>query len=219
MDPDEAYVTETFDGVTFPASFHYLACAAKAFDNSNEWWAVSGYNRGYSDYIVESTTSKLGEIAVNQLQPRTHKTPATEGAAEGIKLSVNIIRSTRDGYYIWGNRTAQLLTADGLVASHFLNIRQLCCTLKKELNRSCMRVAYDPNSDLLWEKFCNMIRPELEAMKADEGIKDYKLVKVASKAKALLTAKIRIVPVEAVEDFELEVSLEDSLNGVTVSEE
>ena len=49
-------------------------------------------------------------------------------------------------------------------------------------------------------------------MKADQGIRDYKIVKVreANPKKATLKAKIRIIPIEAVEDFDLEVSLEDS---------
>ena len=52
-------------------------------------------------------------------------------------------------------------------------------------------------------------------MKADQGISDYKIVKVKSAQKALLTAKIRIVPIEAVEDFDISITLEDSLGGVT----
>jgi hypothetical protein len=50
-------------------------------------------------------------------------------------------------------------------------------------------------------------------MKADQGISDYKFVKVADSRKALLNAKIRIVPIEAVEDFEISLFLEDSLGG------
>jgi hypothetical protein len=54
-------------------------------------------------------------------------------------------------------------------------------------------------------------------MKADQGIRDYKIVKVYEEnpKKATLKAKIRIIPIEAVEDFDLEVSLEDSFGETT----
>jgi hypothetical protein len=54
-------------------------------------------------------------------------------------------------------------------------------------------------------------------MKADQGIKGYTITKVASDKKALLTARIRIVPIEAVEDFDISIYLEDSLTGIVVN--
>jgi hypothetical protein len=69
---------------------------------------------------------------------------------------------------------------------------------------------FDPNSDTLWINFLNAIRPTLEAMKADQGIRDYKVLKEYTDKKATLKAKIRIIPIEAVEDFVLTVTLEDS---------
>jgi hypothetical protein len=58
-------------------------------------------------------------------------------------------------------------------------------------------------------------------MKADQGISDYRLVKIKSKnsSKALLSAKIRIVPIEAVEDFDISLHLEDDLGGMAASVE
>ena len=53
-------------------------------------------------------------------------------------------------------------------------------------------------------------------MKADQGISGYKISRVATDKKALLVAKIRIVPIEAVEDFDLSIYLEDSLSGIIV---
>ena len=53
-------------------------------------------------------------------------------------------------------------------------------------------------------------------MKADQGIRDYKILKEATNQKATLKAKIRIIPIEAVEDFYLTVSLEDSF-GTTAA--
>jgi len=199
-------------GCVFPASFHYLACAAKAAETYNEWYAVAGFTRGISNYTIESLGCKLGEAAVDILEPRY--------ATANITKAINLVVKIKNSYYLWGNRTAYALGAKegnegDLRASHFLNIRQLCTTIKKDVYVACRRFTFDPNSDLLWVNFCNAIRPTLEKMKSDQGISDYKFVKVKSSQKALLTAKIRIVPIEAVEDFDIKLYLEDSIGGIT----
>lgn len=194
------------DNHIFPASFHYLACAKYAQKSFAEWYAVGGYERGRCDLVIEATGYKFGEVAVNALAPRTTD-------AQVFKF-VNLIINEKNNFYIWGNRTAEaLLSGKELKASHFLNIRQLCTTLKKRLYVLCRQFSFDPNSDLLWVNFCAAIRPTLDNMKADQGITDYRLLKVEDGAKAKLTAYVRIVPIEAVEDFDITVFLEDNLNG------
>ena len=98
-----------------------------------------------------------------------------------------------------------------LTASSFLNIRQLCIDIKKTLYRAARRFSFEPNSDALWVNFKGAITPLLEDMKANQGIKGYQVIKVNSNKKALLVARIKIVPIEAVEDFDLTVELADSI--------
>ena len=205
------------ENCTFPGYFHYLACAAKAFENYNEWYAIAGYNRGVSRYNVISTGCKLGEAAIDALEPRFKRN------LNGINAAVNLIVKIKGEYFLWGNRTACELgeedSDDGdLRASHFLNIRQLCTTIKKQVYVSCRRFTFDPNSEVLWINFKNSITPTLEKMKADQGISDYKFIKVATNQKAKLCAKIRIIPIEAVEDFDISLTLEDSLDGIVIGE-
>lgn len=126
---------------TFPASFHYLACAARTFERYSEWYAVSGYNRGISSYTIETTSVKIGEIAINTLAPRVANDYTTK--------SINLVLHERGNYYLWGNRTAYALDKNGIVFHHFLNIRQLCCSIKKQLYTACRQFTFDPNSDLL----------------------------------------------------------------------
>ena len=138
-----------------------------------------------------------------------------------MRFALNVIKTVKGNYYLWGNRTAELLLDknDGgdLMASHFLNIRQLCTTIKKQAYVTSKRYTFDPNSDVLWINWQNGIRPTLEKMKGDQGIEDYKFVKRANNGqKAILKAKIRIVPIEAVEDFDITLTLEDSISGTTV---
>ena len=196
----------------FPASFHYLACAAYAQERYAEWYAVAGYTRGICGKPIKYLTKTFGDVDVNTLCPRVANTYATSAA-------INLIITERGNYYLWGNRTAEplpLTDKDGLIFSHFLNIRQLCCTLKQVLYEATRKFTFEPNSDLLWINFVNAIKPTLEAMKADQGISGYKISRVATDKKALLVAKIRIVPIEAVEDFDISVYLEDSLSGIVV---
>lgn len=198
------------DGKTFPASFHYLACAAKSNSIYNEWYAVAGYTRGISDYDVAGLGCTFGENAANVLQPR-------QITSDGVRCAVNLIIKIRNEYLIWGNRTAYTLNSSNLLASHFLNIRQLCMTIKKEVYYACKRFTFDPSSDLLWNNFTMTIRPTLEKMKADQGITDYKIIRIQSKERAVLKARIRVVPVEACEDFYIDLALEDSIAGTTVN--
>ena len=193
----------------FPASFHYLACAAYAQERYAEWYAVAGYTRGICGKPIKYLTKTFGDVDVNTLCPRVVNDYAT-GAA------INLIITERGNYYLWGNRTAEPLTDKGLIFSHFLNIRQLCCTLKQVLYEATRKFTFEPNSDLLWINFVNAIKPTLEAMKADQGISGYKISRVATDKKALLVAKVRIVPIEAVEDFDISIYLEDSLSVIIV---
>lgn len=210
----------------FPAAFHYLLCAihSRNVGKYAEWYANAGEVRGFGDFKVVNTGCKFGEIAVNTLAPR-YQTKVKVGTEDiTIKKATNIIACMRGTYYLYGNRTAEPLgvkgTEDGeLKASHFLNIRELCCTLKKIIYVACKRFTFDPNNNILWTNFCNAIRPTLEKMKANEGIRDYQFVKSDSTKKATLDAKVRIVPIEAVEDFNIGVFLENSISGTDVSVE
>lgn len=195
----------------FPASFHYLACAAYAQERYAEWYAVAGYTRGICGKPIKYLTKTFGDVDVNTLCPRV-----ANGYVKANGAAINLIITERGNYYLWGNRTAEPLTDKGLIFSHFLNIRQLCCTLKQVLYEATRKFTFEPNSDLLWINFVNAIKPTLEAMKADQGISGYKISRVATDKKALLVAKIRIVPIEAVEDFDISIYLEDSLSGIIV---
>jgi hypothetical protein len=204
---------ENIDGdVKFPGSFHYLACAAQAQERFAEWYAVAGYTRGVCPLTVYYPTCDFGDIDINTLAPR-----ALKDTGNYTTRAINLVLSERGNYYLWGNRTAELLDKDGLRFSHFLNIRQLCCTIKQVLYEATRRFTFDPNSDLLWVNFVNAIRPTLERMKSDQGIRGYRISRVETDKKALLVAKIRIVPIEALEDFDISIYLEDSLSGINIS--
>jgi len=217
MEDDQVYNNKTFAG-----GFHYLACAAKAAQNYAEWYAVAGYTRGVSPFAIDKLDINLGDAAVELLQARHGSSTTYSGISN---KAVNIMVKIRGQYLLWGNRTAETLDPnsdpdqDTLKASHFLNIRQLCTTIKKQLYINCRRLTFNPNSDLLWSDFVSMIAPTLDKMKADQGLTDYKITRIQNSRKAMLTANLRIVPIEAVEDFNIKLYLEDSISGIVMDED
>lgn len=203
MDEDEIYQNKTF-----PMSLYYLACAKYALENNyKEWYAVAGYRRGICRYTIDAPLVKIGESLVNKLAPRRQ----TNGSPS---RACNLVALIKGNYYIWGNRTAETLqsgdTGD-LTAKHYLNIRQLITTLKKELYVILTSKTFNPNSDTLWYSFKSSVTPILETMVSTDGIADYDIVRVENAQKGTMSAVIRLVPIEAVEDFEITISLEDSL--------
>lgn len=204
----ENITDSVYQNAEMPASFHYLACAAQAMQQYPEYYGICGYTRGISALKVAGTTVKFGDAAMEAFQPRTNET--------GLNAAINPIIKLKNNYYLWGNRTGHALNDTDLVASHYLNIRQLCCTLNKEMYTITKHLLYSPNTDILWLNFCNALRPTLDTMKANEGIKDYQFVKLSTDKKGKLFAAVRIIPIEAVEDFELGITLESNFDSVTI---
>lgn len=189
-----------------PGSLAYLSCFAKHINTFPAWFAMAGSVRGVIPFENVKVATKFGDADNNKLQDRK---------TEGYK-AVNTICEVRPyGNIVWGNRTLYPLTRKGeslgLVASNFLNIRQLCCSIKKVVYRACRRFTFEPNSDALWTNFKNAIAPLLEEMKSGQGIRGYQIVRENTKEKATLKARIIVSPIEAVEDFDLTVELNDSV--------
>ena len=207
-DEDEVYGA---NDIALPCSLHFLLCAAKAQENYAEWYAAAGYTRGIANKTIKYTTYNFGDLVINTLAPREPNSYIGDNGK-----AINLILNERGSYYLWGNRTAASLDKSGLKFSHFLNIRQLCTTLKQVIWEASRRFTFDPNSDVLWINFVNAVRPTLERMKGDQGIAGYRISKVATTEKAVLKAIIRIVPIEAVEDFDISIYLEDNVEGLNV---
>lgn len=213
---DLKVVEYTFKDAIFPAYLNYLLCYARHTVSTPDWFAISGAIRGVTPLSEIKLLAKYGDADIDIFQPR-------EGGLNNVNrnhIAINAICNIRPyGNIIWGNRTMHPLSVPEngssdviqLVASDFLNIRSLCCDLKKTIYRAARRFTFDPNTDVLWINFKSMIAPLLERMKANQGIRDYRFIKQPTTKKALLAARIVITPIEAVEDFDITVVLEDSI--------
>ncbi len=232
----------TYNNLTVPADFVYLTTYANMISNKNEYHAVAGPEVGISplnptplikfgdsdvdlfeareevDNIVNSKTSDKVKLTVdgNEITGYIVESNSVQG-----HVAINPICNINPfGNIIWGNRTMYALqapengssTKPQLVASSFLNIRNLIISIKKRLYRVSRQFSFAPNSDTLWINFKAAITPLLENMLHNEGIRGYSIDKVATSKKALVAAKINIIPIEAVEDFDLTVELTDSLD-------
>ena len=213
-----------YENITLPGYFDYLACYSRYTQTFNNWYAMAGSIRGVTPLSKLVPLIKYGDADVDVLEPRDggkYVEVEKEEVYENEKhIATNAICNIRPyGNIIWGNRTMHPLsapengssTAIQLTASSFLNIRNLCIDIKKTLYRAARRYTFEPNSDVLWINFKSQITPLLEKMLSDQGIRGYQIVKLRTNKKAVLVARIKIIPIEAVEDFDLTVELADTI--------
>ena len=186
--------------ITMPGSFAYLKAFASSIRTNNSWFSIAGVRRGA--VAAAGVTNVITNAEADALQPE-------------LGQSINSITYIRPyGFTIWGNRT--LLMNSGLTANSFINVRQLVHDIKRNLYITARSLMFEPNDDILWVNFKNQITPLLDRMRSGQGISSYRLVKVENNARATLTARVIIAPIEAVENFILTVELVDE--DVTVTE-
>lgn len=186
---------------SYTAAEKYLTAFAEHINQFPGWFAYAGSQRGTTTAIIAPST-QYGEIDIQTLQSKAE-------AGRAVNPICNI---QPYGDIVWGNRTLFPNVSNGkLVASSFLNVRLLCNILKKRIWAACRKFTFEPNTDVLWSNFTAEIIPLLEEMKSNQGIEGYKIIRVPTNERAKVEAVIRIVPIEAVEDFDITVELSDSI--------
>lgn len=178
----------------------YVLAYLQSIANGNpSWLAIAGKSRG--EVPGMETAGKLTENEIDTMQSRT----------EGIAINP-VCNMNPWGIRIWGNRTCVPNTEEDLVAISFANVRMLICDLKKALYSAAKENQFEQNSDVLWINFKSKVNVLLEQMVQSYGIVGYKWIKEETNGeRAKLKACLRIIPVEAVEDFDLTIELNDSL--------
>lgn len=201
-----------------PASFGYLCAFANSVQSNPVWYAVAGSFRGIIPNLIsvkrEYTTSDI-----EMLQARAKNSEvALDDAGDNVGMAINPIAYVRPfGHIVWGNRTARNNPVDGdgtgaMKATSFLNCRILSTEVAKTAYNAARRYTFEQNSEVLWANFTSQILPLLDRMETGNGILDYKITRVATNKKARLAAKISLVPIEAVEDFDILIELADSIS-------
>ena len=188
--PYGIYSNSVIDGnVELPGSFAYLLSLAVSVVNNANWYAVAGVTRGIVPNLLSLSQNVTNAIAESY-------TPRDD-------ISINPITNIKPyGLTIWGNRTLKNNAKAGdLTATSFMNVSK--------------RLTFEQNNDVLWINFKAQLVPTLEEMLQGNGLTGYQLIKQKTTAKATLKAKIVLQVVEAVEDFDITISLTDSESTIS----
>lgn len=187
-------------------SFAYLGALADSLKTNAPWMAIAGSTRGKVQNLSDNgVTVRIPNGAADYMQPRS-----TE---DHVGVAVNAITDIKPyGNVIWGNRTLKK-NDDNLVATSFLNVRNLISDVKKLCYRTARKLTFEQNNDILWVNFKSMIAPTLDRMVSGYGLSGYKFVRDTehekANTKATLCAKIYLYPVYPVEDFYVTIVLQD----------
>jgi hypothetical protein len=202
-----------------PAAFGYLFAYAASIKNNPEWYAVAGFQRGFIPELVD-VTYELSTLEMLELQKRDASSIEAaydlDTENDNVGAAINPIAYIRPaGYIIYGNRTFRYNdAAKKTTAQSFLNVRNMVSAIKKKLWDASRKFTFEPNNELLWIKFTSFVTPYLDTLKSGNGIMGYRFEKLPTTAKARLKCRLVIIPVEAVEDFEIDVTLADDLTVV-----
>ena len=192
------------DNEEIDAGKAYILAYLNSIKTNPEWLAIAGSKRGLIPGN-EVTVGFMSESDIDAMQP--------DGNTEGEAAINPIVDMNPWGVRIWGNRTAYVSQSGdkGLTASSFANIRILLCDLKKKLYKAARKYQFEQNSDVLWVNFQAEVNSLLEEMVHSYGIAGYRWFREETKDRAKIAARLQIIPVEAVEDFDLTIELTDSL--------
>lgn len=197
-----------YDEITYtPEQAFVLAYLASLSNGNSPWLAIAGSKRGEIKDILQA--DNLGEDQLDAMQPNV-STGATADGDEQIAINP-ICNVNPYGVRIWGNRTAMPVPTTGLVASSFANVRLLLCELKKSLYNAARKYQFEQNSDILWVNFKSEVTPLLDRMVSGYGIAAYRWIKEKTPERAKFKARLQVIPIEAIEDFDLSIEMTDTL--------
>lgn len=206
------------ESLEVPASFGYLFAYARMVQENPSWYACAGSFRGNIPELKE-VLKEYTNAEVERLQARAEEAEVElDGFNDNVGVAINPIALVEPfGHILWGNRTLVKNergsdTQGILTATSFLNIRNLVSLINKKAYDAARKYTFEQNNNVLWVNFKSEIIPLLDKMQTGNGILGYKIEKVETNKRARLGAKIRIIPIEGVEDFEIEIDLQNSIS-------
>lgn len=206
---------ELIGAMDLPGSFAYLRALSRYVrDYSKNHEAVAGPIRGR----VSNAIPRLDNILTNTIADSYQTEVTTTGGDDDAGVvSINAITNIYPyNQVIWGNRTlAPKDDEDGVKATHFINIRNMVSDIRKAAYRAARKYMFEQNSEILWFNFKSELIPTLENFKTSYGITAYKIKKLAQE-KTWLHVEVIIKPVYAVEEFKINLVIQDE--DITVDE-
>lgn len=191
-----------------PGSLFYLIEAGKRIEAEKRWDAVSGVNYG----VVASVYSGNCSVNISKYDLDNYMEPTSEGN----KCFNGIVQIRPYGYTIWGDRTLKTNTSGtGLKAMSFLSLRILVCDICKRVYESSIKTTFESNNDITWMNYKTNISELIDKMVADGKLANYQITKITSDSGSEIKCKIKIVPNEPVEDFDVYVNITNGTTEVT----
>lgn len=193
---------------TMPGSFAYLISLATSIQKyeSASWEAIAGVTRALvPDFISLDINERLSNAVADAYNKRN-------------QVGINAITNIRPyGYCIWGNRTLvdnayfakQGDGTDGLIASSFVDIMSMVCNVNKIAYRTCKRLMFEKDNDVLWTRFRQGCEPYLDQLLTAGALRTYTVEKLEPTMRGQLVAKITLYPTYSVENFDIEIALRD----------
>lgn len=194
---------------TMPGSFAYLSCVADALQKypTASWQAIAGVTRALvPNFVSLDVNERLSNAVADAYNQRN-------------RAQINAITNIRPyGYAIWGNGTLvdneyfskQGDGTDGMIASSFVDIMSMVCNVNKVAYRSCKRLMFEKNNDVLWTRFRQGVEPYLDSIVTGGGLRTYELKKIETEKRGHLIAKIILYPVYSLDSVDVEIILRDT---------
>lgn len=205
--------------LAMPASLAYLTTLARQIRDYNPWLAVSGVRRGQVPYLSKL---HINRNLTNNIADSYQQVPQ-DGytVGKGALRSINPITNIRNyGCCIWGNRTLRS-NSEGTKATSFLSTRNQISDIKKCIYETSQKLLFEQNSDVLWINWKSYVTPLLDSMISNNIIRDYTITRYNIDPESgervpayKILAAIRIVPINAVEQFELTINIENDTTDV-----
>lgn len=201
-----------------PASFGYLSAFIDSIKQNPEWNAIAGSFRGNIKELVKVDYNYTSaEVEILQGRSKLGDVPL-DNVNDNVGLAINpISKIIPFGYLINGNRTMYVSSAKEDNRPSYkaiLSIRNLVCTLTKQSYFASKKYTFEPNTDITYINFQSEITPLLDRMRSGLGIRGYRFNRLATTEKGRIRALISIKPIEPVEDFDLTIELDETIDVV-----
>ena len=182
--------------VWVPPSVAALGTFSSAQRSTELWFAPAGFNRG---------GLSNGAAGLTVLQTAMRLT--SKNRDDLYEANINPIATfPAEGIVIFGQKTLQVTPS----ALDRINVRRLMIYLKKEISRMATSVLFDPNVEVTWNRFTDMVKPFLASVQSRFGLSDYRVILDNTTTtpdlvdRNIMYAKIMLKPTRAIEFIALD---------------
>ena len=85
----------------------------------------------------------------------------------------------------------------------------MVCNVNKIAYRTCKRLMFEKDNDVLWTRFRQGCEPYLDQLLTAGALRTYTVEKLEPTMRGQLVAKITLYPTYSVENFDIEIALRD----------